>query len=98
MKHPKHILSGYWGKLKERLRKECDAMPRRKRLTVVSVMLCVFVLTAFFVFGHACYRIGLGQARHAVEVEHIRSLDLPKNDVKPLTTSAYDDAGMESED
>ena len=98
MKHPKHILSNYCGKLKERLRKECDAMPRRKRLTVVSVMLCVFVLTAFFVFGHACYRIGLGQALHAVEVEHSRSLDLPKNDVKPLTTSAYDDAGMESED
>ena len=84
MKHPKHILSSYWGKLKERLRKECDAMPRRKRLTVVSVMLCVFVLTAFFVFGHACYRIGLGQARHAVEVEHIRSLDLPQKRCQTL--------------
>lgn len=98
MKHPKHILSGYWGRLTARLRKECDAMPRRKRLTVVSVMLCIFVFTAFFVFGHACYRIGLGQARQAVEVEHIRPLDLPKNDVKPLTHTAYDDAGMESED
>lgn len=98
MKRPKHILSNYWGKLTARLRKECDALPRKQRLMVLSVMLCVFVLTAFFVFGHACYRIGLGQARHAVEVEHIRPLDLPKNDVKTLTPSAYDDAGMESED
>ncbi len=98
MRHPKRIISTYWGKLTARLRKECDALPRKQRLMVVSLLLGLFVTTAFFVFGHACYRIGLGQARQAVEVEHIRSLDLPKNDVRPLTPSAYDDAGMESED
>lgn len=98
MKHPKHILSNYWGKLTEKLRKECDGLPRKQRLTIVSIMLTIFVLTAFFVFGHACYRIGLGQARQAVKVEHICSLDLPKNIVEPLTPATYDNAGMESED
>lgn len=84
-----------------RLREACDGLPRRQRLTVVSVMLCAFVLVAFFVFGHACYRIGLGHSRQAVEVEHIRPLELPtddNSDVKPLTSTAYDSTGMESED
>lgn len=88
------------GKLSAKLRKACDNLPHNQRLTVVTVMLSVFVLVAFFLFGHACYRIGLGHSRQAVEVEHIRSLDLPatNNDVQPLTPSAYDNAGMESED
>ena len=89
------------GKLSARLRKVCDDLPHGKRVTVVGIMLTVFVLIAFFVFGHACYRIGLGHTRKAVEVEHIRPLELPaadNGDVKPLTPSAYDDAGMESED
>ncbi|WP_368408442.1 TraL conjugative transposon family protein [uncultured Duncaniella sp.] len=88
------------GKLSAKLRKMCDNLPLNQRLTVVTVMLSVFVLVAFFVFGHACYRIGLGHSRQAVEVEHIRSLELPStsNDVQPLTPSAYDNAGMESED
>ena len=84
-----------------RLREACDGLPRRQRLTVVSVMLCAFVLVAFFVFGHACYRIGLGHSRQAVEVEHIRPLELPADDngdVKPLTFTAYDSTGMESKD
>ena len=84
-----------------RLREACEGLPRRQRLTVVSVMLCAFVLVAFFVFGHACYRIGLGHSRQAVEVEHIRPLELPADDngdVKPLTSTAYDSTGMESKD
>lgn len=84
-----------------RLREACDGLPRRQRLTVVSVMLCAFVLVAFFVFGHACYRIGLGHSRQAVEVEHIRPLELPADyngDVKPLTSTTYDSTGMESKD
>ncbi len=48
------------GKLSAKLRKACDNLPHNQRLTVVTVMLSVFVLVAFFVFGHACYRIGLG--------------------------------------
>lgn len=89
------------GKLSAKLRKLCDSIPHNKRLTVVTVMLSAFVLVAFIVFGHACYRIGLGHSRQAVEVEHIRPLELPtpENDVKFSTTpSAYDNAGMESED
>ena len=61
-------------------------------------MLTVFVLTAFFVFGHACYRIGLGQALRRIEMRHISPLDLPVHKVEPLTSTVYDNAGMESED
>lgn len=88
------------GKLSAKLRKACDNLPRNQRLTVVTVMLSAFVLIAFIVFGHACYRIGLGLSRQAVEVEHIRSLELPatSNDVQLLIPSAHDNAGMESED
>ncbi len=101
MKHPKYYISLCRDKITVRLREACDGLPRRQRLTVVSVMLCAFVLIAFFVFGHACYRIGLGHSRQAVEVEHIRALELPaanNGDVKPLTPAAYDSAGMENED
>lgn len=101
MKHPKQYISLCRDKITARLREACDGLPPRQRLTVVSVMLCAFVLIAFFVFGHACYRIGLGHSRQAVEVEHIRSLELPaanNGDVKPLTPATYDSAGMESED
>ena len=86
------------GKLSARLRKVCDDLPHGKRVTVVGIMLTVFVLIAFFVFGHACYRIGLGQAMRRIEVRHIQPLDLPVHKVEPLTTTVYDNAGMESED
>lgn len=85
-------------KLSARLRKVCDELPHGKRVTVVSIMLTVFVLIAFFVFGHACYRIGLGRAGHQIKVEHIRTIDLPASNVQSLTLAAYDNAGMESED
>ena len=61
------------GKLSAKLRTVCDNLPHNQRLTVVTVMLSAFVLVAFFVFGHACYRIGLGHSRQTVEVEHIRA-------------------------
>lgn len=88
------------GMLTSRLKSACDAIPPRRRLTAVSLMLTVFVLTAFFVFGHACYKIGLDKSRQAVEIEHIRSIDIPKinNIPNPVNLPAYDDAGMESED
>lgn len=86
------------GKFSARLRKVCDDLPHGKRVTVVGVMLTVFVLIAFFVFGHACYRIGLGQALRRIEVRHIQPLDLPVHKVEPLTSTVYDNAGMESED
>ncbi len=88
------------GRLTTRLKCVCESMPPKQRLTVVSLMLTVFVLTAFFVFGHACYKIGLGKAQKPVEIEHIRPIELPKdnNDVIPLIPADYDNTGMESED
>lgn len=71
------VWHGPKGKIKERVKKACDDMPRNRRLMVVTVLLAAFVLTAFFVFGHACYKIGAGHARQTIEVEHIRQLELP---------------------
>lgn len=88
------------GRLATRLKGACESMPPKQRITVVSIMLTVFVLTAFFVFGHACYKIGLGKAQKSVEIEHIRPINLPSenNNVIPLIPSDYDNTGMESED
>lgn len=86
------------GKLSAKLRSLCDGIPQKQRLLVVSIMLCAFVLIAFFVFGHACYKIGLGHSGRLVEVEHIQPLEINNSDVKPITPAAYDNAGMESED
>lgn len=73
------VWHGPKGKLTARVRKACDDLPRNQRLMVVTVLLSAFVLTAFFVFGHACYKMGAGHARQAVEIEHIRQLELPTN-------------------
>lgn len=86
------------GKLSAKLRSLCDGIPQKQRLLVVTIMLCAFVLIAFFVFGHACYKIGLSHSGRLVEVEHIQPLEINKPDVKPITPTAYDYAGMESED
>lgn len=86
------------GKLSSKLRGLCDGIPQKQRLLVVSIMLCAFVLIAFFVFGHACYKIGLGHSGRLVEVEHIQPLEINNPDVEPITSAAYDNAGMESED
>lgn len=87
------------------VRNFCEGLEPKQRLTLVTAMLSVFILTAFFVFGHACYRIGTRQACHSIEVEHIRTLDLqgqPKSiDRQPIVKqidSAYDTTRMESED
>lgn len=86
------------GKLSSKLRNLCDGIPQKQRLLVVSIMLCAFVLIAFFVFGHACYKIGLGHSGRLVEVERIQPLEINNPDVKPIAPAAYDDARMESED
>ena len=65
------------GRLTTRLKGVCESMPPKQRITVVSLMLTVFVLTAFFVFGHSCYKMGAGHARQAIEIEHIKQLELP---------------------
>lgn len=76
------------GRLSAKVRKVCDDMPHKQRLTVVTVLLSAFILVAFFVFGNACYKMGTGHARQAIEIEHIRQLDLPTqstSDVSPKT-------------
>lgn len=71
------VWHGPKGKIRARLKKACDDLPKNQRLMVVTVLLSVFVLTAFFVFGHACYRMGAGHTRQAIEVEHIKQLKIP---------------------
>lgn len=96
------------GKVGTKLKQVCDDMPHKQRLMVVTVLLSAFVLIAFFVFGHACYKIGAKRAVFEYEVEHLYNLDLPEHSVKDTvcslekfyipTDSAYDDTGVESED
>ena len=100
------------GKVGAKLKQICEDMPHKQRLMVVTVLLSAFVLIAFFVFGHACYKIGARQALHDFEIKHLYQLDLPENNVPDaprkkeinpfsefdnVTDSAYDDTGMESE-
>ncbi len=96
------------GKVGTKLKQVCDDMPHKQRLMVVTMLLSAFVLIAFFVFGHARYKIGAKRAVFEYEVEHLYNLDLPEHSVKDTvcslekfyipTDSAYDDTGVESED
>lgn len=76
------IYDKVWHSPKTRLagmiRRRCDTMSQKQRLTVVTVMLSAFILIAFIVFGHACYKLGLGH-RSELKVEHIRQLDVNKS-------------------
>lgn len=59
------------------LRRRCDGIPENRRLAVIAVLLSLFILTAFFVFGNACYRIGRGHAAATLaEPAHIEGLDI----------------------
>ncbi len=71
------VWHGPKGRLTAKIKKACDDLPPQKRLTAVTVLLSAFVLTAFFVFGNACYKMGARQAQQTIEVEHIRPIDLP---------------------
>ena len=71
------VWHGPKGKIKERVKQAFDDMPHKQRLTVIIVLLSAFILVAFFVFGHACYKMGAGHARQAIEIEHIQQLKLP---------------------
>lgn len=71
------VWHGPKGRLSAKIKKACDNLPPQQRLTVVTILLSAFVLTAFFVFGNACYKMGARQAQHTIEVEHIRTIDLP---------------------
>jgi len=71
------VWHGPKGRLTAKIKKACDDLPPQQRLTVVTILLSAFVLTAFFVFGNACYKMGARQAQQTIEVEHIRPIDLP---------------------
>ena len=74
---PKTRLSGF-------IKRKCDELPQKQRLTVVTVMLTAFILIAFFVFGHACYKMGLGH-RSEMQVEHVHHIEVGKsNPVKSV--------------
>ena len=87
------VCHGPKGKIREMLKKACDDLPKNLRLMVVTILLSVFVLTAFFVFGHACYRMGAGHARQAIEVEHIKQLEiLSENNPDVSLNNIYNEA------
>ncbi len=68
--------------ISEGIKKTCDDMLPKQRLLVVTVLLSAFVLVAFFVFGHACYKIGARQAYNEIEVEHLKNIELPSSSDK----------------
>ncbi len=91
------VIENIWQIPKGRIRRICDDLPHKKRVTIVSAMLTLFVLIAFCIFGHACYKIGARQATKAIEVQHIGNLSLPELDPN-LKFPAYEDARMENKD
>ena len=68
--------------ISEGIKKTCDDMQPKQRLLVVTVLLSAFVLVAFFVFGHACYKIGARHAHNEIEVEHLKNIELPSSSDK----------------
>lgn len=68
------------GKILSLIKSKCESIPPNRRMTVVAIMLTMFILIAFGVFGHACYRLGQGHAHTAIEIKHIPSLDLPEKE------------------
>ena len=58
-------------KVAECLRNKCDAMPHKQRLTVVGLLFGILTLTAFLLFGHACYKMGAQEQRVKFEIEHM---------------------------
>lgn len=85
------VWHGPKGRLSAKVRKVCNDMPHKQRLTVVTVLLSAFILIAFFVFGNACYKMGAGHARQAIEIEHIRQLDLPTQDTPDVSPKMVED-------
>ncbi|WP_304973715.1 TraL conjugative transposon family protein [uncultured Duncaniella sp.] len=102
------IYNKVWGKPKSALgaylQRKCDGIPANRRLTIITVLLSLFIITAFFVFGDACYRIGRGQAlMERIEPEHIEGLELPSldngdtPDIGQFNESRYELSGTENE-
>lgn len=76
------------GKLRNFLKTKCDEMPHNRRMVLVAVLFGAFVIVAFFLFGNACYRIGLGHAQQRIQnIEHINAVELTTQteDIPTLT-------------
>lgn len=73
------VWHGPKGKLSVKVKTACENLSHKQRLTVVTLLLSVFILTTFFVFGHACYKMGAGHARQQIKVEHIQPIELTSN-------------------
>lgn len=58
------------------LKGKCDELSHKQRLMVVTALLSVFILIAFFVFGNACYKMGTRQARQTFDIKHIEGIDI----------------------
>lgn len=87
------------GCIVERVKNYCDGLEPKQRMKVIAIMSGLFLLAAFFAFGHACYRLGQGHAPQSVKVEHIRSLDFPAPDKsKSVIPEKYEYPGLEDED
>lgn len=92
-------------KIATRLKAKCEAMPHKQRLTVVGLLFGILTLTAFLLFGHACYKMGAREQRVQYEIQHMGELpgfidsepkwntELPINDDIPDKMLAYDDTG-----
>jgi len=72
------VWHGPKGRLKSHIKEKCDALPQKKRMTLVFTLLGAFILTAFFLFGNACYKMGARQAVNQIEVQHIQSIPMPE--------------------
>lgn len=71
------VWHGPKGRLKSHIKEKCDALPQKKRMTLVFTLLGAFILTAFFLFGNACYKMGARQTVNQIEVQHMAIPELP---------------------
>ena len=83
---------GETGKKPEnRLRSVCDGLSPKNRLVVVIFLFVVFAVLAVYM---AIDAINFGNDRHLPEVEHIKKLDVPKQNnesIIPYNLNSHDD-------
>ena len=65
-----------------------DGIPEAKRL---MALLLDDEPDNVFVFGNACYKMGAGHARQAIEIGHIRQLELPTQDTPDVSPKTVED-------
>lgn len=79
-------------KLRQFLEIKCERMSHKRRLALMAIIFSALVVTAFILFGNACYRIGLGEAQNsAIKVKHIETIELPTTKADTLKLPATND-------